>query len=46
MVSRFILPASNPAFRSVLEHWKSHAPADPDRIKRTLDMALNTGSRT
>ena len=30
---------------SVLEHWKSHAPADPDRIKRTLEMALDTGSR-
>jgi hypothetical protein len=38
------LPA-DAAFRSVLEHWKSHAPADPDRIKRTLEMALDTGSR-
>ncbi|MGW3106672.1 KAP family P-loop NTPase fold protein [Streptomyces sp. NPDC001100] len=38
------VPADTPAFRSVLEHWKAHAPADPDRIKRALEMALSTGS--
>ncbi|MET9104055.1 hypothetical protein [Streptomyces antibioticus] len=38
------VPADTPAFRSVLEHWKVHAPADPDRIKRALEMALSTGS--
>ncbi|MFI2214799.1 P-loop NTPase fold protein [Streptomyces sp. NPDC020141] len=38
------VPADAPAFRSVLEHWKAHAPADPDRIKRALEMALSTGS--
>ncbi|MEU5090656.1 P-loop NTPase fold protein [Streptomyces sp. NPDC021356] len=39
------LPAGSPAFRSVLEHWKTHAPADPARIVRTLEHALDTGSR-
>ncbi len=38
------VPAGTPAFRSVLEHWKIHAPVDPDRIKRALEMALSTGS--
>ncbi|MCC8477267.1 KAP family NTPase [Streptomyces globisporus] len=39
------LPAADPAFRSVLEHWKTHAPADHARITRTLEHALSTGSR-
>ncbi|MFJ6252758.1 MULTISPECIES: P-loop NTPase fold protein [unclassified Streptomyces] len=40
------LPAATPAFRSVLEYWKTHAPADPARIKRTLEHALSTGNRS
>ncbi|GHJ39473.1 P-loop NTPase fold protein [Streptomyces sp. TS71-3] len=39
------LPAADPAFRSVLEHWKTHAPADPARTKRALEHALGAGSR-
>lgn len=40
------VPAATTAFRSVLEHWNVHAPADPDRIKRALEMALSTGSHS
>ncbi|HEY8986349.1 MAG TPA: P-loop NTPase fold protein [Streptomyces sp.] len=39
------LPPTAPAFRSVLEHWKNHAPASPNQIRRTLGMALSPGSR-
>ncbi|MET4662928.1 hypothetical protein ABID80_006691 [Streptomyces sp. PvP037] len=39
------LPAVDPAFRSVLEYWKTHAPAGPAPIRRTLEHALSTGSR-
>ncbi|MFJ8957718.1 P-loop NTPase fold protein [Streptomyces sp. NPDC102381] len=39
------LPAADPAFRTVLEYWKTHAPTDPARIKLTLEHALSTESR-
>lgn len=39
------LPADRPEFRRVLEQWRSHAPAAPARIRATLEIALNTGTR-
>ncbi|MGW4559235.1 KAP family P-loop NTPase fold protein [Streptomyces sp. NPDC004365] len=41
-----IVPVTTPAFRSVLEHWKIHAPANPDRTRRALEIVLGTGSRS